>query len=106
MSFKTNTERLDKVREGTAMCFGISFREEFEENVTVFWSYNLCLHRANLVLHTACRTVKQIRNLEFQVLLHPPFSPDLAPSLFLFFGPYKTLLHSQHFRSDRECMTG
>lgn len=97
---------MDKIREGEAMCFDISFSQEFEENAMFFWSSSLCLQRANVRLHTASRTVKEFRNLEFQILLHPPYSPDLAPSLFLFLGPYKTLLQSHHFRSDKKCMIG
>jgi hypothetical protein len=105
MSFKINPAILDKIREGAAMCFGISLSQDFEENATVFCLL-ACLKRQNVRLHTFCRTVKQIQNLELEVLLVPPFSPDLAPSDFHFLGSYKTPLHSHNFRSDKECMTG
>ena len=38
----------------------------------------------------------------WEVLPHPPYSPDLAPSDFHLFGPLKEFLGDQHFSTDDE----
>jgi hypothetical protein len=37
---------------------------------------------------------------QWEVLEHPPYSPDLAPSDFHLFGPLKLLLSAEHFPDD------
>jgi hypothetical protein len=46
--------------------------------------------------------MKQIQDLKLEVLPHPPYSPDLAPSDFHLFWPLKDALRGCHFRSDEE----
>jgi histone-lysine N-methyltransferase SETMAR len=38
--------------------------------------------------------------MKFQVLPHPPYSPDLAPSDFLLFGPLKESLRGRKYNLD------
>jgi hypothetical protein len=52
--------------------------------------------------HTAAHTVDTLRALKFEVLKHPPYSPDLAPSDFHLFGPMKEHLRGQKFADDDE----
>jgi hypothetical protein len=52
--------------------------------------------------HTAAHTVDTLRALKFEVLNHPPYSPDLAPSDFHLFGPMKEHLRGQKFADDNE----
>jgi histone-lysine N-methyltransferase SETMAR len=52
--------------------------------------------------HTAAHTVETLRHLIFEVLEHPPYSPDLAPSDCHLFGPLKDALRGRHFASDQE----
>jgi len=40
--------------------------------------------------------------LGLEVLPHPPYSPDLAPSDYHLFGPMKKMLGEQKFASDTE----
>jgi hypothetical protein len=40
--------------------------------------------------------------LNFEVLEHPPDSPDLAPSDYHLFGPLKDALRGRHFASDED----
>jgi histone-lysine N-methyltransferase SETMAR len=54
--------------------------------------------------HTAAHTVDTLRALKFEVLKHPPCSPDLAPSDFNLFGPIKEHLLGQKFADDNEVM--
>jgi histone-lysine N-methyltransferase SETMAR len=47
------------------------------------------LHHENARPHTARATQETIRELQWELLEHPPYSPDLAPSHFYLFGPLK-----------------
>ncbi|UYV63656.1 hypothetical protein LAZ67_2005198 [Cordylochernes scorpioides] len=52
--------------------------------------------------HTSCKTVSTIIKLGFEVLEHPAYSPDLAPSDYLFFGLLKKELKGKRFDSDED----
>jgi histone-lysine N-methyltransferase SETMAR len=54
--------------------------------------------------HTAAHTVDTLRALKFEVLKHPPYSPDLAPSDFHLFGPLKEHMRGQKFADDNEVL--
>jgi histone-lysine N-methyltransferase SETMAR len=52
--------------------------------------------------HTAHATVAKIKDLRFECLPHPPYSPDLAPSDYHVFGALKEELSGRKFKSDEE----
>ena len=52
--------------------------------------------------HTAHITFNAIRQLNWEVLEHPAYSPDLAPSDFNLFGPLKNALRGRRFETDDE----
>jgi transposase len=52
--------------------------------------------------HTARATNDALETLKFEVLSHPTYSPDLAPSDFHFFPHLKRNLKGTHFTSDDE----
>jgi len=52
--------------------------------------------------HTARLTLETVEQLGLEVLLHPPYSPDLAPSDYHLFGLMKKMLVGQKFASDTE----
>jgi histone-lysine N-methyltransferase SETMAR len=54
--------------------------------------------------HTAAHTVDTLSALKFEVLKHPPYRPDLAPSDFHLFGPMKEHLRCRKFVDDNEVM--
>jgi len=60
------------------------------------------LLRDNARPHTARATIEALEMLEFEVLSHPPYSPDLAPSDFQSFPHLKRDLKGTHFTSDDE----
>ena len=65
-------------------------------------STGVLLQHDNAQPHTASWTVAAIQDLSFDCLPHPPYSPDLAPSDFLVFGPLKEAMVGKSFRSDEE----
>jgi len=66
------------------------------------------LQHDNAGPHTAHSTVATIQDLSFECLPHPQYSPDLVPSDFHAFGPFKEAMGGKSFRSDesRRCMSG
>ena len=52
-------------------------------------SQGVILHEDNARPHTAVQTVRTISDLGWELLPHPPYCPDLAPSDFHLFGPLK-----------------
>ena len=60
------------------------------------------MHHDNARPHTAAQTMQTINNLGWELLPHLPFSPDLAPSGFHWFGPLKEFTRATKFESDDE----
>ena len=52
--------------------------------------------------HTTAHTAETLRKLKFEVMGHPPYSPDIAPSDYHLFGPLKEALRGRRFTSDQE----
>jgi histone-lysine N-methyltransferase SETMAR len=50
--------------------------------------------------NTAVYAVDKLHALKFEMLKHPPYSPDLAPSDFHLFGLMKEHLWGQKFADD------
>jgi len=65
-------------------------------------SKKVLLHHDNARPHTAAATVETVQQLGFELLQHPPYSPDLAPSDYHIFGPLKEALRGRRFASDEE----
>ena len=55
--------------------------------------------------HTSLRSQEAIAKFGWNVLPHPPYIPELAPSDFHLFGPLKDALHGARFEDD-ESMIG
>jgi histone-lysine N-methyltransferase SETMAR len=52
-------------------------------------SKTVLLHHDNARTHAAAATVETIQKLNFELLPHPVYSPDLAPSDYRLFGSLK-----------------
>jgi hypothetical protein len=52
--------------------------------------------------HTANMTKSDIQELDWEILLHPPYSPDLAPSDYHLFRSLSNNLRGVSFNSDAE----
>jgi histone-lysine N-methyltransferase SETMAR len=49
---------------------------------------------------TSAQTATWLQKRRWEVLQHPPHSPDLAPSDFHLFGPFKNLLSEKRFEDQ------
>ena len=56
----------------------------------------------NAPAHRALATQKKLAYLGFQCLDHPPYSPDLAPTVYRLFPGMRKQLKGRHFSSDAE----
>ena len=63
---------------------------------------SLFLLQNNARPHVAARAMDTIQKLKWKVLPHPPYSPDLAPSDYHFFGPLKEHRGGTRFRNNEE----
>jgi histone-lysine N-methyltransferase SETMAR len=59
-------------------------------------SKGVALLHDNARPHTAAHTVETLHHLNFEVLEHPPYSPDLAHSDYCCLVQSKTLLRGRH----------
>ena len=46
--------------------------------------------------------VGKLRDLHYELLEHPPYSPDLAPSVYCLFPKFKLFLAGQSFSWNQE----
>jgi transposase len=58
------------------------------------------MYHDNARPHSANQTTATLRSFKWEVLQHPPYSPDLAPSDFNLFGPLKHHLSRERFPDD------
>ena len=65
-------------------------------------SKGVILHHDNARPHTAAQTVQTINNLGWELLPHPPYNPDVAPSDFHLFGPFKEFMRGAKFENEDE----
>ncbi|UYV79201.1 hypothetical protein LAZ67_17001488 [Cordylochernes scorpioides] len=64
--------------------------------------YGVLFLHDNARPHTSCKTVSTIIKLGFEVLEHPAYSPDLAPSDYFLFGLLKKELKGKRFDPDED----
>lgn len=63
------------------------------------------LFHDNARTHTTVRTQELISSFDWNVLDHPPYSPDFGQSDFHLFRHLKKHLGGKHFGSDKEVKT-
>ena len=64
--------------------------------------HGVLLHRDNMPAHTPAVAMATIRGYGFQLLNHPPYSPDLAPTDYHVLRSLKDYVHGHNFYSDEE----
>jgi len=59
-------------------------------------------HQDNEPAHKTVLAIRKLRDLKYEFLENPPYSPDLAPSDFYLFPKLKIFLTGQCFSSNQE----
>ena len=62
-------------------------------------------HHDNAQPHTSLKTQKKLRELDWEVLPNPPYSPDLAPSNYRLFRILERYLRGENFESAEHIKT-
>ena len=78
---------------------------ETNEEVTCSGTTTLFPHQDNASAHRAAATQEIISKHLFEVLEHPPYSPDLASCDLFLFRALKEVLHGQQFDDINELPT-
>ncbi|CAK9801870.1 Histone-lysine N-methyltransferase SETMAR [Anthophora plagiata] len=60
-------------------------------------------HHDNARPHTSLMTRQKLRELGWEVLMHPPYSPDLAPSDYHLFKHLQNFLNGTKLASSEAC---
>ena len=77
-------------------------RLQFQANAEDYCRQVLCCC-TTMPVHILLRTFAEaLWKLKFEVMAHPPYSPDLAPSDYHLFGLLKEALSGRRFTSDQE----
>ena len=61
-------------------------------------------HQDNASAHKSVLAMGKLRDLHYELLEHPPYSPDSAPSDFYLFPKLKLFLTGQRFYSNQEAI--
>jgi len=64
----------------------------------------IIFHQDNATAHKSVLAMGKLRDLYYELLEHPPYSPGLAPSDFCLFPKLKIFLAGQHFSSKQEAI--
>ena len=79
----------------------VSLREKRRRTVAQGFNNIHFLHD-NARPHAALITQRKLAELEFTILPHPPYSPDLSPSDYYLFSPLKCSLKGRDFNTKEE----
>jgi histone-lysine N-methyltransferase SETMAR len=64
----------------------------------------IIFHHDNAPAHKSVLAMGKLRDLHYELLEHPPSSPDLTPSDFHLFPKLKIFLAGQRFSSNQEAI--
>ncbi|EFN78775.1 Histone-lysine N-methyltransferase SETMAR, partial [Harpegnathos saltator] len=62
----------------------------------------ILFHQDNAPAHSARDTTDKLKKLRYELVPHPPYSPDLAPSDYFLFPRLKQWLAGKRFYSNEE----
>lgn len=62
----------------------------------------ILFHQDNAPAHKCVQTMAKLNDLRYELIEHPPYSPDLAPSDFHLFPNLKKFLRGKRFSSNEE----
>jgi histone-lysine N-methyltransferase SETMAR len=78
--------------------------EKIFEKRPVFQKKKIIIYQDNSPAHKSVLAMGKLRDLHYEFLEHPPYSPDLAPSDFYLFPKLKLFLAGQRFSSNQEAI--
>lgn len=76
--------------------------EEIHEKRPGMQRKKILYHQDNAPAHRSMLTMAKLNEIRFELLPHPPYSPDLAPSDYYLFSDLKQHLRGQRYHSNAE----
>lgn len=76
--------------------------DEIKEKRPHLAKKKIFFHQDNAPVHTFVIAMAKINELQFELLLHAPYSPDLAPSDYFLFPNLKKWLGGKRFANNEE----
>ena len=77
----------------------VEIRPQFKKKKVLFYQDNAPCHKS-------MKTMAKLNELGFELLPHPPYSPDLATSDYFMFSDLKRMLAGKKFSADEELISG
>ena len=84
----------------TGALFLLRLSEEIKKKPPHLQKKKILFHQDNARVHTYADSMVKLMELKFELLQHPLYSPDLAPSDFFLFPNLKKWLGEQPFMSN------
>jgi len=79
--------------------------EEIREKIPGLQKKKIIIfHQDNAPAHKSVLAMGKLRDLQYELLEHPPCSPDVAPSNFYLFPKLKLFLAGRRFSSNQEAI--
>lgn len=78
-------------------------KEVIKEKRRGKWSRGVLLLHDNAPVHKCHTAMAALYNCGYESLIHPPYSPDLAPSDYYLFPKFKKELRRTKFSVDEDC---
>ena len=82
----------------------VRLRESIKEKRRGKIRRGVLLQQDNAPVHSSKVAMQSVRDCGFELLPHPPYSPDLAPTDFFLFSKLKKELRGQRYDDDDELM--
>ena len=101
---------IDYLPRGTTMNMAyyanllVELRESIKQKRRGKLRRGVLLQQDNAPVHTSQVAMQAVRDCGFELLPHPPYSPDLAPSDYYLFSELKKELRGQRYDDDDELM--
>lgn len=80
----------------------VRLKEEIAKKRPHMQRKKILFHQDNAPCHKSMKTMAKLNELGFDLLPHPPYSPDLAPSDYWLFADLKKMLQGKRFGSNEE----
>ena len=80
----------------------VHLEEEIAKNRPQIKKKKVLFHQENPACHKSIGTMAKLHKLHFELLPHPPYSPDLAASEYWLYADLKKMFQRKRFGSNEE----
>ena len=83
----------------------VHLKEEIAKKTATNEEEKMLFHQNKTLCHKLIAKIAKLHESHFELLPHPPYSPDLAPSNYWLFADLKRMLLKKRFRSNEEAIS-